>query len=205
MPPNVSVPPLITSANIAPAFIDIPSLSHLPIISPFSFRMCILPEPLSFPPSVNVPPFIRSAYMVPAVIKSATRFPSIVHAFSYGPFIPFVLNPTPFLFNWITFLARVLSILSIIKIRSGYPLLSPSSNTYPPFAPVINSVALSIAFCICLLIFVRMDCTSLLISLIRDVFMDVLVGGVAPRVYTLLDGFSKSIFISVNNISVFMP
>ena len=96
--------------------------------------------------SERIPALIRTAVSVPVVMKSATSLPSIVQAFAYGPPMPFVEKPMPFLFMRMMFTACSTSGSSMIRISSGSPSAFRLKTTYPPKPPVISSVACSIAF-----------------------------------------------------------
>ena len=107
-----------------------------------SFTMMLPFFAKDVPPISSVPPFTRSAAIWPVVMKSATRFPSIVQAFLKVPLYPVVLNPIPFLFRRITFFAVLMSAVFMIRISSGCPSDALCIMTYPPSPPVIRFVAL---------------------------------------------------------------
>ncbi len=173
----------------------------------FTVIFPLRPNPL--PPTSNTPPRILSASIVPAVIKSATRFPSIVQAFLYGPLIPVVEKPMPFLLSWIMLLALFLSGLSIIKILHGSLSLllssSMSNRTYPPLPPVISWVAFSTLFCISLLMEELILCTALENSSFSfaDILVKVLI--LSPNVILLFSGFSISISYFLTKKSLSTP
>ena len=134
----------------------------------------------------------------------------MVQAFEYGPFIPVVENPIPFLFNWITLVAVFLSGLSMIRMRQG-SVLSPvsgsstSKTTYPPLPPVISCVAFSTFLLISLLALEATAFTLAVICAFSFAACAANFGLTFPSTILVFAGFAKPVVILDNKNLVFNP